>query len=166
MTLRIIGMLALLIVAGCTANQAIVREPQPAPAPVVHAPPVVIVPKPAPAPRLPPPETEAPPAQLVPDKPLPVTPVSTLLASVQAAVAAGELDRGAALGERALRISPRDAQLWYQLALIRTRQHRIDDAAGAAKRALSLAGRDAALQQQINALLQELAGKDAAKPAP
>ena len=165
MTLRLTGILALMVVAGCTANQAVVREPQPAPAPVVHAPPVVTMPRSEPVPRLPPPAPEVPQAPLVPEKTLPTTPVSTLLASVQAAVAAGELERGAALSERALRISPRDAQLWYQLALIRSRQNRIEDAAGAARRALSMVGKDAGLQQQLNALLQELAAKSAAKPA-
>jgi len=164
MTLRLLGMLVLLVVAGCTANKVVIREPQPVPAPVVHAPPVVTVPRPEPVPQLPPPEPQAPPLPLVPEKPLPATPVSTLLASVQAAVAAGELERGAALSERALRISPRDAQLWYQLALIRSRQHRMEDAVGAAKRALSMAGKDAALQQQINTLLQELSGQGVARP--
>ena len=123
-------------------------EPAPQPAPVVvnpapQLPPPVAVPEPEPEP-----EPTAPAA----------TPTSTLLASVQAAVADGELDRGAALSERALRISPRDAQLWYQLALIRYRQQRFTEAGDTARRALSMAGSDAALVRHINALLQQIGG--------
>ncbi|MEI7948902.1 MAG: hypothetical protein WCI66_01495 [Gammaproteobacteria bacterium] len=167
MTARWLGVVALMVLTGCVANSPVVRAPAPVSAPVIHPPPpVVLVPKVEPAPSLPPPVAEPSPEPPLPEKPvLPATPASTLLVSVQAAVAAGKLDQGAALSERALRISPRDAQLWYQLALIRNRQNRLDDAAGAARRALSLAARDMGLLQQINDLLQELAAKAAAKLA-
>jgi hypothetical protein len=171
MTARLLAVVtvAMLVLTGCATNVPARREPLPAPAPVIHAPapaPVVVVPKPEPTPSLPPPVTEEPaPLPPAPDKPAPATPVTSLLASVQAAVAAGKLDQGAALSERALRISPRDAQLWYQLALIRARQNRVDDAIGTAKRAQSMAAKDAILLQQINALLQELAAKGATNSA-
>lgn len=125
----------------------------PAPAPAAGTPPsapVVTNPAPEPPPPVAAPVPSAP-------SPPPSSPVSGLLASVQAAVAAGDLERGAAISERALRISPRDAQLWYQLALIRYRQNRPDEAANTARRALSLAGADNELQRQINALLQQIA---------
>jgi len=118
--------------------------PEPAPQPV----PVVV----NPAPQLPPPVATPTPEPVAPA----ATPTSTLLASVQSAVAAGDLDRGAALSERALRISPRDANLWYQLALIRYRQQRFSEAGDTARRALSMAGSDAVLQRQINTLLQQI----------
>ena len=81
------------------------------------------------------------------------TPASALMASVDAAIAGGELERAAALAERALRISPRDAYLWYRLADIRYQQERYSDAAGFAQRALSYAGSDRELTREINGLL-------------
>jgi len=75
------------------------------------------------------------------------------MASVDAAIAGGELERAAALAERALRISPRDAYLWYRLADIRYQQERYSDAAGFAQRALSYAGSDRELTREINGLL-------------
>jgi len=166
MTARLLAFLAVMVLTGCATNKSVVREPAPAAAPAVPAPgPVVIVPRVEPEPPLPAPAPSPPPEPPAPEKPAPATPVSSLLASVQAAVAAGELERGAALSERAVRISPRDAQLWYQLALIRYRQNRLEDAAGAARRALSLATNDALLLPQISSLLQELAEKVAAKAA-
>lgn len=117
--------------------------------------PAVVTPTPAPAvgttrQPLPAPTEPAPPAAAPP-----ATPASTLLASVQAAITAGDLERGAALSERALRISPRDAQLWYQLAIIRYRQNRFDEATNTARRALSFVGTDEILRRQINLLLQQ-----------
>lgn len=157
---------AVMAVSACTSTY----QPQPAvvaPAPAPSAPidePVVVTPappaqetttsrQPLPAPDEPASPPPAPPA----------TPSSTLLASVQAAITAGDLERGAALSERALRISPRDAQLWYQLAIIRYRQNRMDEAAGTARRALSFVGNDQILRRQINLLLQQTAAGAAPK---
>jgi tetratricopeptide (TPR) repeat protein len=79
-----------------------------------------------------------------------------LLASVDQAMAAGDLERAAALSERALRISPRDAYLWYRLANIRYAQRQYSDAEGFARRALSFAGSNRELTQQINQLLAQV----------
>lgn len=68
-------------------------------------------------------------------------------------MATGEFDRAAALAERALRITPRDAQTWYTLANIQFQQHRYADAEGTAQRALSLAPGNEALVRRINVLL-------------
>lgn len=92
----------------------------------------------------------------MPPEPVPATASSTLLASVDAAMAAGDLERAAAVSERALRISPRDATIWYRLASIRYQQQNYADARGLASRALSYAGNDASLRQQINALLERM----------
>ena len=81
---------------------------------------------------------------------------STLLASVEEAIADGDLERAAALCERALRINPRDALFWYRLAGVRAQQGRGNEAEGFARRALSYSADDAALTQQINTLLREL----------
>jgi tetratricopeptide (TPR) repeat protein len=69
------------------------------------------------------------------------------------AIAAGQLDRAAALAERALRIAPRDAQAWYKLASVQFAQKRYADAEGSAQRALSFASGNRQLTQTINALL-------------
>lgn len=91
-----------------------------------------------------------------PPPPRPASPAAGLLGQVDAAVAAGELDRAAALAERALRIAPRDAQAWYSLANVQFRQRRYADAEGSAQRALSFARGDAALERNINALLANI----------
>jgi len=77
----------------------------------------------------------------------------SLLTQIDAAIAEGQLDRAAALAERALRITPRDGQTWYTLANIQFQQRRYADAEGSAQRALSLAGDNAALTRRINVLL-------------
>ena len=79
------------------------------------------------------------------------------MASVDAAVAAGELEQAAALCERALRISPRDGDVWYRLASIRFQQRRYADADGFARRALSFAGADRGLVQATDNLLARIA---------
>jgi hypothetical protein len=106
------------------------------------------------------PET-APPPEPVPETPreraAPAgTPASTLLASVDQAIADGDLERAAAVSERALRISPRDAYLWYRLASIRYQQQRYGEAEGFARRALSFAGNDGDLSREINNLLGQI----------
>ena len=147
-------LLCCLLLTACTSTAV------PPAAPAESAPPVTaVVTLPSapvvvtPAPRLQVPATTTLPVSPLPAEPTP-TAVSGLLASVQQAVAAGELERGAALSERALRISPRDAQLWYQLALIRFRQQRLDEAGNTARRALALVGLDGKLKQQIEDLLR------------
>ncbi|MDO8271020.1 MAG: tetratricopeptide repeat protein [Gammaproteobacteria bacterium] len=87
----------------------------------------------------------------------PASPVATLMASVDTAVAAGELEQAAALCERALRISPRDGYVWYRLASIRFQQQRYSDADGFARRALGFAGGDRGLVQAIDSLIARIA---------
>lgn len=157
------GLLGLMLVLGGCVTSPPPAPPAPAPsvpankpAPIPPAPIPVPAQKPTPEPA---PVTGsgpaiAPPPLPEPEKPLPATPAATLLTQVQAAINAGELDKAAALCERALRISPRDAQLWYQLASIRLRQRRFEDAAGTARRALSMTN-DASLKQKINDLIQQ-----------
>ena len=86
----------------------------------------------------------------------PATASSTLLQGVDSAIAQGDLERAAALCERALRINPRDALLWYRLASVRAQQNRRSEARGFAQRALSYAGTDQVLEAQIQALLRSL----------
>lgn len=86
----------------------------------------------------------------------PRSPAAILLAEVDAAVAQGDLERAAAICERALRIEPRDAYLWYRLAYIRAQQGRVAEADGFARRALSFSTSNPALTRQINELLGSL----------
>ena len=109
------------------------------------------------------PQTETPPARSpvivtpAPSEPeVPASASSTLLAGVDAAIANGDLERAAALSERALRINPRDALFWYRLASVRAQQGRTNEAEGFARRALSYSTDDAALTRQINNLLSDL----------
>lgn len=150
-----------LLVGGCAGVGEL-----PAPAPPqqvvepVEAGPVLVSPESGVAPQavqpVPPPGPPVlgPPAPPPPETP--ATPTSSLLAAVDAAMAAGELERAAALCERALRITPRDGNLWLKLATIRQRQGRLDEARGFAQRALSLAAGDARLELQGKALLELL----------
>lgn len=85
--------------------------------------------------------------------PQPASPTTALLTQIDTAVAANDFDRAAALAERALRITPRDAQTWYTLANIQFHQRRYADAQGSAQRALSFAGDNAALARRINVLI-------------
>ncbi|HLT64002.1 MAG TPA: tetratricopeptide repeat protein [Pseudohongiella sp.] len=89
-------------------------------------------------------------------QPDPATPASALLSSVDEAMAAGDLERAAAISERALRISPRDPWLWFRLASIRYQQRQYSEAEGFARRALSFAGSDRELATQINQLLGQI----------
>lgn len=106
------------------------------------------------------PPTQTPPARspviVTPAPTEPASASSTLLAGVDAAIADGDLERAAALSERALRINPRDAMFWYRLATVRAQQGRNSEAEGIARRALSYSADDAALTRQINTLLREL----------
>jgi tetratricopeptide (TPR) repeat protein len=132
-----------------TSSPAVTREATAVQAP---APPSVSEPGAARTPAPPEPAPEPAPER----SPQPTTPASTLLASVDEAVAAGDLERAAALSERALRITPRDGTLWYRLASIRFQQRQYSDAEGFARRALSFAGSDRALTEQINQLLARI----------
>jgi hypothetical protein len=157
MMLRVMLLLSAVALTSCTSLQ-----PPQEPAPVENRdipstlPPVLPPPS---SDTLPPPSETSPP--VVPTEPEPTpppraaTPSSTLLASVDEAMASGQLEQAAALCERALRISPRDGHLWYRLATIRYQQSRFTDAAGLARRAMSFAGPDAKLAQDSQRLLQQ-----------
>ena len=160
MMLRMLLLGSALVLASCTSLQ-----PPEAPAPVENrdtpaAPPVLLPPS---SRSLPPPETlppVVPTPEPAPPPPRAATPASTLLASVDEAVAAGQFEQAAALCERALRISPRDGHLWYRLATIRFQQERFTDAAGLARRAMSFAGPDAKLAEDSRELLQQIENKN------
>lgn len=65
----------------------------------------------------------------------------------------GEHERAARLLERALRIAPRDAAIWQNLAVVRYRQKRYDEAETLAQRSNRLAGDDGELRRRNWALI-------------
>ena len=72
--------------------------------------------------------------------------VVALLDSASNYVQSGELDKAAASLERALRIEPRNASIWYDLAQIRLHQRQYKQAESMASKSNSLAARNKALQ--------------------
>jgi len=82
--------------------------------------------------------------------------VTTLLAKVEAQESQAHWERAAALLERALRIEPRNAQLWHRLAKIRLQQGRYGMAESLAQKSNALAKDDEALKRR-NAELIEIA---------
>jgi len=82
--------------------------------------------------------------------------VSTLLAKVEVQEGQAHWERAAALLERALRIEPRNAQLWHRLAKVRLQQGRYAMAESLAQKSNALAKDDEALKRR-NAELIEIA---------
>ena len=133
-----------LAVAGCATPSgqppAPVGEPGRAPEPSA-------VPLPAPAPeRLPPPRAET-------------TAVAGLMESARADTAAGRLPNAAATLERALRIEPRNARLWHDLAQVRLQQREYGQAEQLAARSNLFVGNDADLRAANQRLIDEARAK-------
>lgn len=68
---------------------------------------------------------------------------------------AGHPERAAAVIERALRIDPQNAQLWYRLALLRMQQKKYSLAASLAAKSNALARNDRRLQGKNKTLIQQ-----------
>ena len=68
---------------------------------------------------------------------------------------AGRPERSAAVIERALRIDPKNAQLWYRLALLRMQQRQYDLAASLAAKSNALARNDTQLQMKNKTLIKQ-----------
>jgi len=79
---------------------------------------------------------------------------TSLLARADSHVQAGEWEQAAALLERALRIEPRNAWLWYHLATVRLQQGRPAQAESLAKRSSSLAPDDRKLREKNRRLIE------------
>ena len=80
---------------------------------------------------------------------------TSLLARADRHVQAGQWEQAAALLERALRIEPRNAWLWHQLATVRLRQGRYAQAVSLANKSSSLAPADAALRAKNRRLIEQ-----------
>jgi tetratricopeptide (TPR) repeat protein len=81
--------------------------------------------------------------------------VGTLLASAQQAQSSGNPAQAAATLERALRLEPRNAKLWHELARVRLAQGQPGLAEALARKSSTLAGDDADLRQRNNTLISE-----------
>lgn len=156
---------ALLLTAGCSTGPiprrsapAPVVRPESAPAPqVLGRPDSAAVPESIPYPARDPLEPELTPYSDVQSRPAPSTdglraPVSSgntavvaLLSSANKQQRGGDVAGAAATLERALRIEPRNARLWHQLAVLRFEQQNYRMAADLADKSNSLAPNDAEL---------------------
>jgi tetratricopeptide (TPR) repeat protein len=76
------------------------------------------------------------------------TAAGTLLASAHQAVQAGQFNRAEVTLERALRVEPRNAELWHEMAQVKYGQEDYGQAVQFCLKANSLAGRDSALIKQ------------------
>jgi hypothetical protein len=124
------------LAAGCATQPERPQEPAPAPSPEAQQ-------LPAPPPeRVPPPRAET-------------TAVAGLMESARADTAAGRLPNAAASLERALRIEPRNARLWHELAQVRLRQRDYAQAESLAARSNTLAGTDADLRAANQRLIDD-----------
>jgi tetratricopeptide (TPR) repeat protein len=88
--------------------------------------------------------------------PLPPGHTGTLLASANKAMEAGQPDKAEMYLERALRLSPRDAQLWHGMAKVRFAQGNYAQTVQFCLKSNSLAGKNGAVMRQ-NWLLMEKA---------
>ncbi len=138
-----------LFLSGCAGVRG------PAPKPVVTKPPEpaeVVVAKPAKRPTVIPAPLPEPPA-----RPAPPTndTVLALLSDARSQAESGNLAAAAANLERAIRIDPRNAQLWNQLAHVRLKQKKYSLAASLAAKSNSLSAGNAALLSDNRAIIEQ-----------
>jgi Tetratricopeptide repeat len=138
---RVLTPFLVVLVAGCATTPEPSTLPGPAPAP---APEAQQLPAPPPE-RVPPPRAET-------------TAVAGLMDSARADIAAGRLPNAAASLERALRIEPRNARLWHELALVRFQQRDYAQAESLAARSNTLAGNDSELRTANQRLIDDARG--------
>lgn len=77
-----------------------------------------------------------------------------LMADADRNRASGQLDNAAALLERAIRIQPRNAELWHRLAAIRLAQHQPGLARDLARKSSLLAQGDPVLREKNQAIVE------------
>jgi hypothetical protein len=138
---RVLTPFLIVLIASCAATPDPSAPPGPAPAP---APEAQQLPAPPPE-RVPPPRAET-------------TAVAGLMDSARTDTAAGRLTNAAATLERALRIEPRNARLWHELAQVRFRQGDYSQAESLAARSNTLAGNDSELRSANQRLIDDARG--------
>ena len=95
------------------------------------------------------------PAPQISSKPTSGT-VLALLSQAKTEERAGNSERAAAVLERALRIEPRNAQLWYRLALLRLQQGKLSMARSLAAKSTALAPNDRLLKSQNQTIINQV----------
>ena len=138
-----------LLFQGCTQHHPTRPMDYPAPQPTVKIPPaeqaqIKVVPK----------------RETVPTVQVPKQSNAAANFSRQAAKKSqqGEYDLAASILERGLRIAPKDAMLWSQLAEVKLRQQQYQQARSLATKSNSLAGTNGAIMEKNRWIIQE-AGK-------
>jgi tetratricopeptide (TPR) repeat protein len=151
--------LILLLLNACTTVPPAPQEPPVTPEakPAQPVPPVQAV-----EPVLPKPQTETPPTTRTPPLPKKVAPapaaspaVLALMQEAEENSASGSLDEAAATLERAIRLQPRNAELWHKLAEVRLKQFQPGLAEDLAKKSNILAQDNKALVRQNWALIAD-----------
>ncbi len=82
--------------------------------------------------------------------------VLALLSQAKEQEKAGNPEKAAAVLERALRIEPKNPQLWYRLALLRLEQGQLDLAKSLAAKSSALAQGDADLQMKNRTIMDQV----------
>ncbi|MEW6038087.1 MAG: tetratricopeptide repeat protein [Pseudomonadota bacterium] len=136
---------------GCAQRKA-VRPPSPIVRPAPTA-------APAPSPK---PKPAAPPVKPAPGvsggakkQPAPTPAVAALMSDADKAQASGQLDNAAATLERAIRMQPRNPELWFRLATVRMAQRQPRLALDLARKSKVLAKGNPDLIQKNQALIEE-----------
>jgi len=149
-----IGLLLLTACASKTPRAPVVAPPPQAQteqqAPATEAPPAVEI-QPAPLPK----SSEKPAPKPAPQAPASSPALLALMQEAEAESASGELDNAAASLERAIRIAPRNAELWHRLAEVRLKQHQPGLAEDLAKKSNVLAKGDTALTRKNWAIIAD-----------
>ena len=162
---NIVGLLLVLnlCLTGCAVKHPVDLPPRPVPAPlpVPHPPPPLPAPTPAPVP-----ETEPGPSinrgESVP-VPEEGKAAATLLASARQNERTGQFSQAEMMLERALRVEPRNARLWHEMAQVKYGQKDYGQVVQFCIKSNSLAGKDYGLIQQ-NWLLMEKAYLELGEP--
>ena len=147
----LIGLLTLVLHSGCSPiKHAVIVQETPFPSPEKTPPAEIkVIDKPAPfkIEKIPPPVK---PSKILAPKPRPALSdaVKSLMLDAKKSAEAGDLESASATLERALRISPRNAELTYQLAVLRLKQTQWRSAEELAKKAAFLANDDKVLGQR------------------
>jgi tetratricopeptide (TPR) repeat protein len=126
--------------------------------PINENPDVIVTPYPggvAGARRLPEGDDAVIPRAEAPQAPPPNTAVLALLDSASQQSRSGKLDGAAASLERALRIDPRNADVWHRLASVRLQQGQFGLASSLAAKSINLAGNDIDLIERNEAIIDQ-----------
>ncbi len=148
-------MMLTIVLHGCAVKHpvSIPAEPEPIsrPAPVV---------RPESAPLPPPPPVPLPGQDVRPSRDFVPVPeegkaAGTLLASARQSLRSGQFNQAEMMLERALRVEPRNARLWHEMAQVKYSLQDYDQVIQLCKKSNSLAGKDYGLIQQNWQLMEK-----------